>query len=157
MAELLVEGGGRVDPEALAARLLAWQDAMVAAGSADLLGPSTLRALRLVADGAPVGTTGRWGDTNGAAMRVAPVGIAVAPEPLDRLCAAVADLDRLTHDTTVANAGAAAVAAVVSAGVGGASGATPCSSAYRQPRSVRRHGTLRRGRRRGRRIGWAWT
>src|SRR3954451_19386063 len=119
VAELLVEGRGRVDPDVLAPRPLAWQDAMVAAGSADLLGPSTLRALRLVADGAPAGTTGRWGDTNGAAMRVAPVGIAVPPEPLDRLCAAVADLDRLTHDTTVANAGAAAVAAVVSAGVDG--------------------------------------
>ena len=69
--------------------------------------------------GAPAGTTGRWGDTDGAAMRVAPLGVATPPEPLDRLCAAVADLDRLTHDTTVANAGACAVAAVVSAGVDG--------------------------------------
>jgi ADP-ribosylglycohydrolase len=121
VARCLVDGGGRVDHDLLARLLLDWQGRMVAAGSADLLGPSTLRALRLVTEGAPVGTTGRWGDTNGAAMRVAPLGIAVPPAPLDRLCAAVADLDRLTHDTTVANAGAAAVAAVVSAGVDGAS------------------------------------
>ena len=120
VAECLVAGRGRVDPDLLASRLLGWQDRMVAAGSADLLGPSTLRALHLVAAGAPAGTTGRWGDTDGAAMRVAPLGVATPPEPLDRLCAAVADLDRLTHDTTVANAGACAVAAVVSAGVAGA-------------------------------------
>lgn len=120
VAECLVAGRGRVDPDLLARRLLGWQDRMQAAGSADLLGPSTLRALHLVAAGAPAGTTGRWGDTDGAAMRVAPLGVATPPEPLDRLCAAVADLDRLTHDTTVANAGACAVAAVVSAGVAGA-------------------------------------
>jgi ADP-ribosylglycohydrolase len=120
VAECLVAGSGRADPDLLARRLLGWQDQMVAAGSADLLGPSTLRALHLVAAGAPAGTTGRWGDTDGAAMRVAPLGVATPPEPLDRLCAAVADLDRLTHDTTVANAGACAVAAVVSAGIAGA-------------------------------------
>ena len=120
VAECLVAGRGRVDPDLLARRLLGWQDRMQAAGSGDLLGPSTLRALHLVAGGAPAGTTGRWGDTDGAAMRVAPLGVATPPEPLDRLCAAVADLDRLTHDTTVANAGACAVAAVVSAGVAGA-------------------------------------
>ena len=120
VAECLVAGRGRVDPDLLARRLLGWQDRMQAAGSADLLGPSTLRALHLVAAGAPAGTTGRWGDTDGAAMRVAPLGVATPPQPLDLLCAAVADLDRLTHDTTVANAGACAVAAVVSAGVAGA-------------------------------------
>ena len=42
VAECLVAGRGRVDPDRLASRLLGWQDRMVAAGSADLLGPSTL-------------------------------------------------------------------------------------------------------------------
>ena len=55
VAECLVAGRGRVDPDLLARRLLGWQDRMVAAGSADLLGPSTLRALHLVAAGAPAG------------------------------------------------------------------------------------------------------
>jgi ADP-ribosylglycohydrolase len=155
VADLLVQGHGRVDPDALATRLLAWQDAMVAAGSADLLGPSTLRALRLVADGAPVGTTGRWGDTNGAAMRVTPVGIAVPPEPLGRLCAAVADLDRLTHDTTVANAGAAAVAAVVSAGVGGAGWNDAVRLGVQAAAIGATHGHHVAGADVARRIGWA--
>jgi ADP-ribosylglycohydrolase len=120
LGRLLVEGGGRVAPDRLADRLLAWEAGMVARGSADLLGPSTRRALEQVAAGAPPGTTGRWGDTNGAAMRIAPVGIACPPEPLDRLVDLVADAGRLTHDTTVANAGASAVAAAVSSGVAGA-------------------------------------
>jgi hypothetical protein len=51
----------------------------------DALGPSTRRALQLLAQGAPTDVTGRWGDTNGAAMRVAPVGIAYPPGPIDRL------------------------------------------------------------------------
>ena len=126
VAECLVAGRGRVDPDLLAGRLLGWQDRMVAAGSADLLGPSTLRALRLVAAGAPAGTTGRWGDTDGAAHAGARRW--ASPSRPSRWTASarrVADLDRLTHDTTVAIAGACAVAAVVSAGVAGAAGEEP--------------------------------
>ncbi|MEO7980483.1 MAG: ADP-ribosylglycohydrolase family protein [Sporichthyaceae bacterium] len=155
VGELLVEGHGHVDPDRLADRLLAWQRRMAAAGSADLLGPSTLRALRLVADGAPVGSTGRWGDTNGAAMRVAPVGVAVPPEPLDRLCDAVADVDRLTHDTTLANAGACAVAAVVSAGVEGADWADALPLGLRAASLGARQGSHVAGADVARRIGWA--
>ena len=53
VAELLVEGHGTVDPEAMARGCWPGRTRWCAAGSADLLGPSTLRALRLVADGAP--------------------------------------------------------------------------------------------------------
>jgi ADP-ribosylglycohydrolase len=155
VARCLVDGGGVVDPDLLAGRLLDWQQRMTAAGSADLLGPSTLRALRLVTEGAPVGTTGRWGDTNGAAMRVTPLGIALPVEPLSRLCAAVADLDRLTHDTTVANAGAAAVAAVVSAGVGGASWAAAAPLGVEAATEGARHGSYVPGADVARRISWA--
>lgn len=120
LARALVDGRGTLDHRRLADDLLAWERRMVATGSADLLGPSTRRALTALADGASLTDAGRWGDTNGAAMRVAPVGIATPPRPLDRLCDRVHDASRLTHDTTIANAGASAVAAVVSAGVDGA-------------------------------------
>jgi len=155
VAECLVVGRGRMDPDLLASRLLGWQDRMMAAGSADLLGPSTLRALRLVAAGAPAGTTGRWGDTDGAAMRVAPLGVATPPEPLDRLCAAVADLDRLTHDTTVANAGACAVAAVVSAGVDGCGWDEAAAHGLRAAAAGSRLGSYVPGADVARRIRWA--
>lgn len=121
LGEMLVEGRGHVDPEAFAQALLAWEARMIAAGSQDLLGPSTRHALTLVAQGMSTELTGRSGSTNGAAMRVAPVGIAFAAEPLEGLVDAVFQSGHVTHNTTVAIAGASAVAAAVSAGVSGAS------------------------------------
>ena len=94
---------------------------MIAAGSADFLGPSTRKALTLAAEGVPTDLTGRTGATNGAAMRVAPVGIVFPHHPLDGLIDAVVQTGHVTHNTTIGIAGAAAVAAAVSAGVGGAS------------------------------------
>src|SRR5688572_701840 len=120
LARTLIDGRGEIDPALLAERLLDWERAMAAAGSLDLLGPSTKRALAAVSEGAAPGETGRTGDTNGAAMRITPVGIATPARPLDRLAAAVSAASRLTHDTTVAISGATAVAAAVSAGVDGA-------------------------------------
>ncbi len=121
LGEMLVAGAGRIDPPAFAHALLAWEARMQAAGSADLLGPSTRHALSLAAAGTSTELTGRTGATNGAAMRVAPVGIAFPPEPLSRLVDAVFQTGPLTHNTTVAIAGASAIAAAVSAGVAGAS------------------------------------
>jgi ADP-ribosylglycohydrolase len=120
LGELLVAGRGRVDPDRFAAELLAWERRMIAVGSQDLLGPSTRRALALVAEGASPELTGRSGSTNGAAMRVAPVGVAVTAEPLEAFVDAVYRSAYVTHNTTLAIAGASAVAAAVSAGVGGA-------------------------------------
>lgn len=117
IGRLLVAGRGHVDPYDLARELTAWQARMVAAGSQDLLGPSTTRAIDAIAAGEEPLTAGRSGATNGAAMRIAPVGIVHRPEPLGALVAAVAEVCQPTHGTGVAIAGAAAVAAAVSMGV----------------------------------------
>jgi ADP-ribosylglycohydrolase len=119
IARLLVEGGGRIEPGRLATELLGWEREMAAEGKTELLGPSTKAALEAVAAGADPATTGGGGLTNGAAMRIAPVGIALPPEPIDRLVKAVAAAGKVTHDTGVANSGAAAVAMAVSCGVAG--------------------------------------
>jgi ADP-ribosylglycohydrolase len=121
LGEMLVAGKGRIDPEAFAQALLAWEARMIAAGSADLLGPSTRHALTLVAAGTSTELTGRSGSTNGAAMRVAPVGIAFPTAPLSGIVDAVFQTGHVTHNTTIAIAGASAVAAAVSAGIAGAS------------------------------------
>ena len=49
---------------------------MRARGSLSLLGPSTKRALAALLAGTPLDETGRTGTTNGAAMRITPVGVA---------------------------------------------------------------------------------
>ena len=146
LGRLLVKGHGVVDPRELAEALVSWEREMTARGSLDLLGPSTKRALAAVLAGTPPEEAGASGDTNGAAMRIAPVGIAVAlnlPDPpsyaappshaspasppsplleasLSTLVDQVEAVSRVTHDTGLALAGAAAVAAAVSAGVSGA-------------------------------------
>ena len=119
VARLLVDDDGVVDPLRLAHALLAWQQRMAERGSLDLLGPSTRRALDAISAGEDPATTGATGSTNGAAMRVAAVGVATPPEPMGRLVDAVVAVGRPTHDTGIAHAGAAAVAAAVSWGVAG--------------------------------------
>jgi len=93
---------------------------MRARGSLDLLGPSTRAAVAAVLAGVPAERAGRTGTTNGAAMRVTPVGIAWPSADLTRLVAAVRAASRVSHDTGIAIAGASAVAAAVSAGIDGA-------------------------------------
>jgi ADP-ribosylglycohydrolase len=125
VAELLVAGAGRADPLALAGALAAWEARMRAAGSLDLLGPSTRAALDRLAAGIGPDRSGLGGATNGAAMRIAPVGIVcdlptpIGPAGLGRLVGRVVEVSRPTHNTGLAIAGAAAVAAAVSAGIAG--------------------------------------
>lgn len=118
LADHLCATGGRPRPAEIAAALLAWERESAARGRRDLLGPSTKRACEALARGEPVERAGIHGDTNGAAMRIAPVGIACAGDA--GLIDVVEAASLATHNTTVALAGAAAVAAAVSAGVDGA-------------------------------------
>jgi ADP-ribosylglycohydrolase len=121
LGRLLVEGQGTIDPRDLAGALVRWEIEMAERGSLDLLGPSTKRAVTAVLEGIPPEEAGASGATNGAAMRIAPVGIAV---PVDLGLSALVDhveaASRVTHHTGIALAGAAAVAAAVSAGLSGA-------------------------------------
>ncbi|MBO0776340.1 MAG: ADP-ribosylglycohydrolase family protein, partial [Actinobacteria bacterium] len=118
VAELLVAGGGDIDPAELARRLLRWEAAMRERGAASLLGPSTRRALTALLAGASVDEAGRAGTTNGAAMRITPVGIATPGDDPALLVDRVVAASTVTHNTSIALAGAAAVAAAVSAGIG---------------------------------------
>jgi len=119
LGRILVESGDRFDHARWVNALLDWERDVKARGSYDLLGPSTKRAIDAINDGVPAEEAGRGGDTNGAAMRIGPVGIMMPPAPLDALVAKVAETCRATHNTSIAIASAAAVAAAVSSGVAG--------------------------------------
>jgi ADP-ribosylglycohydrolase len=121
LGRLLVETDAYVDPAELAARLVAWEADVRARGSLDLLGPSTKLAVAALLAGVPAADTGRRGTTNGAAMRITPVGVATPAGDLNLLVNRVVEASQVTHNTGVALAGAAAVAAAVSAAVDGAS------------------------------------
>lgn len=141
LARHLVERNGGFDEQVWARTLLDWEEDTRRRGVHDLLGPSTKRAIGLLLDGVPASETGRGGTTNGAAMRIVPVGIATPAEPLGRLVDRVEETCRLTHNTAVAIASAAAVAAVVSAGVDGAAFAEGLPLALAAAREGQRRGT----------------
>ena len=163
LARLLVKGRGTIDPHELAGALTEWERAMAERGSLDLLGPSTKRAVAAILAGVPPEEAGATGTTNGAAMRIAPVGIAVPVALHDsipnlRLSTLV---DRtvmascVTHNTGVALAGAAAVAAAVSAGVSGATIAEATALGIQAASSAARRGHWVAGADVAARIEWA--
>jgi len=156
LGRLLVQGHGTIDPHELAGSLVRWEHDMAERGSLDLLGPSTKRAVTAVLVGTPPEEAGASGASNGAAMRIAPVGIMV---PLDlglsTLVDHVAAASRVTHNTGIALAGAAAVAAAVSAGVSGAGLAAATAAAVQAARLGAERGHWVAGADVAARIEWA--
>ena len=123
VASLLVRGrgssSGRValDAGEFAHALLAWEDSMIERGSLDLLGPSTKAALERVRAGEDPLSVGGAGTTNGAAMRVTPIGIAISTEDPLAFADAVWSSCQVTHATRQGFQSAALVAAAVSMGI----------------------------------------
>ena len=123
IASLLVRGrgtsSGRValDAGEFAHALLAWEDSMIERGSLDLLGPSTKAALERVRAGEDPLTVGGAGTTNGAAMRVTPIGIAMPTADPEAFADAVWSSCQVTHATRQGFQSAALVAAAVSFGI----------------------------------------
>ncbi len=155
VGRLLVAGHGHIAPGRLAAELLAWEADMAARGSLDLLGPSTKRAVAAVQAGVPLEQAGRYGDTNGAAMRVTPVGVAVPADDLPALVDRVVEASAVSHNTGVALAAASAVAAAVSAGIAGAGMAGAIDRAVAAARLGAGRGYWIAGADIATRIGWA--
>ncbi len=120
IASLLVRGGGSssgrvaLDAGDFSHALLAWEDSMIERGSLDLLGPSTKAALERVRAGEDPLTVGGLGTTNGAAMRVTPIGIAVSTADPEAFADAVWSSCQVTHATRQGFQSAALVAAAVS-------------------------------------------
>jgi ADP-ribosylglycohydrolase len=102
---------GRIAAEAAAQALLEWAETNQE--HLDLyLGPSTRRALEALRAGADPRQSGQTGETNGAAMRIAPVGIVNAGD-LEGTLLDTVEACLPTHGTTLAISGAAAAACAV--------------------------------------------
>jgi ADP-ribosylglycohydrolase len=116
LADSIIEKG-RVDPQDIAGRLMKWAEDAGAFESL-IVGPSSLRALHRIRSGVPIELSGVTGDTNGASMRIAAVGIYGGGD-LERTVDAVAAACMPTHNTNVAIAGASAVAMVIGCAISG--------------------------------------
>ena len=120
IASLLLKGHGSgltLDAGEFSHALLAWEDSMIERGSLDLLGPSTKAALERVRAGEDPLRVGGEGTTNGAAMRVTPIGIAASTSAPQLFADAVWSSCQVTHATRQGFQSAALVAAAVSLGI----------------------------------------
>lgn len=140
LANRLIVGQGRIDEADLAKDLLDWEEDVKARGLRDLLGPSSKAALDAMVDGASILETGRNGTTNGAAMRIAPVGIAFGAEPITHFVDQVESACRLTHNTGEAIAAASSIAALISCGVDGLDFESSLSTALNAAEEGQRRG-----------------
>ncbi|WP_034477899.1 PfkB family carbohydrate kinase [Actinomyces graevenitzii] len=120
IASLLLKGHGsglNLDAGEFSHALLAWEDSMIERGSLDLLGPSTKAALERVRAGEDPLRVGGEGTTNGAAMRVTPIGIAASTSDRQLFADTVWSSCQVTHATRQGFQSAALVAAAVSLGI----------------------------------------
>jgi len=120
IASLLLKGHGsglNLDASEFSHALLAWEDSMIERGSLDLLGPSTKAALERVRAGENPLRVGGEGTTNGAAMRVTPIGIAASTSDRQLFADAVWSSSRGPPPTRRGLQSAALVAAAVSLGI----------------------------------------
>ncbi|MGY2375389.1 ADP-ribosylglycohydrolase family protein [Pseudomonas sp. SDO524_S393] len=157
VGELLVEGRGLIEPTVLAQRLIDWEAVMRAKGSQDLLGPSTKRAIDMILAGHTPEESGRYGTTNGAAMRITPVGIAADVSDPKAFIQAVIQACQVTHNTTLGISSAAAVAAVVSAGINGVDLGEALNVGVQVAQQAENQGHWIAGGRISTRISWART
>ena len=114
VASILTSLNGGFDQREFAKQLISWEESIRNRGLLDLLGPSTKAALTNLQAGMDVSLTGRDGTTNGAAMRIAPVGILCSSSNLDGLVRKVIEVSMLTHNTSSALGAAAGVAGIIS-------------------------------------------
>lgn len=110
--DMLVKHQGVIEVETYIEQLRIWsKDARLA----ELVsGPSTRKALAMMDEGVPLAQTGRFGTTNGAAMKIAPIGMLADYRDLPDLVEKVQQICIPTHNTSVAIAGASSVAAAIS-------------------------------------------
>ncbi|MCI1888958.1 ADP-ribosylglycohydrolase family protein [Bifidobacterium crudilactis] len=112
LCDMLIETGGKVEPEVFVRYLIDWLDHDEK--SAVVAGPSTKRAVEAIKHGTPLTESGIWGTTNGAAMKIAPIGLVSNCDDLGLLVSNVAAICLPTHNTQIAIQGASVIAAAVS-------------------------------------------
>ena len=122
LADNLIAGEGAFDEPSFARELLSWEASMAAAGSLDLLGPSTKAALLALAQSVDPLSVSLAGTTNGGAMRIPALACAIPVLPIrgaEALISSTLEVNRLSHNSPYANLGCIAIATMISAGIDG--------------------------------------
>ncbi|PWC12320.1 ADP-ribosylglycohydrolase family protein [Brenneria roseae subsp. americana] len=120
LADALIECEGKIDPVAIGKHILHWALSFNAFEK-NILGPTSKAALTAIQHGTAIGELDNNGLTNGAAMRISPLGCLVPVDSLDDFIRDVELASSATHKSDVAIAGATVIAWAVSKGIDGVS------------------------------------
>lgn len=113
----IANAGGKADTEEFIKLLLYWEEHEDY--TINVIGPSTRKAIDAIRKGTDIRETGRFGTTNGAAMKISPVGMVSDYRNMEQLVKNVYQICLPTHNTGIAVGGASAIAAAVSYAVSG--------------------------------------
>lgn len=117
IAKMIIENHGIINTESYINQLIQWKNESNVA--ALVCGPSTLKALEAIERGVSVEETGKFGTTNGAAMKISPIGMISDYRDIDALIQKVSMICKPSHNTSIAIQGASIVAGIVSYVVSG--------------------------------------
>lgn len=117
IANMIVDNHGAINTESYINQLVKWKNESKIA--ALVCGPSTLKALEAIERGVSVEVTGKLGTTNGAAMKISPIGMISDYHDVDALIHNVSMICKPSHNTSIAIQGAGIVAGMVSYVVAG--------------------------------------
>lgn len=123
LADAIIECDGEIVPEVIARNVLSWAEGFDAFNK-NIFGPSSKAAMHAIKQGTPISELENNGVTNGAAMRVSPMGCLLPTHCLDTFVDQVALASSPTHKSDVAISGAVAIAWAVSKAIEGESWAT---------------------------------
>ncbi|TRN24253.1 ADP-ribosylglycohydrolase family protein [Vibrio furnissii] len=118
LADAIIECDGQIVPEVIARNVLTWAEGFDAFNK-NIFGPSSKAAMRAIKEGIAISELQNNGVTNGAAMRVSPMGCLLPTNCLDDFIEQVALASSPTHKSDVAIAGAVVVAWAVSKAIEG--------------------------------------
>ncbi len=120
LADALLEREGKIDPNLIGRNILDWA-LRFDAFNKNVLGPTSKIALNAIRDGKPVAELENNGVTNGAAMRVSPLGCLLPARDVDSFINDVALASSPTHKSDLAVAGAVVIAWAISRAIDGES------------------------------------
>ncbi len=112
----LYQTGFEPDGHVTALNILKWAEEQNAF-DCNILGPTSKAALQLIKEGKGARSVAETALSNGAAMRIAPVGCLFEMEEQKQLAKYVCSISRETHESDITIASAAMIAAAVSAAV----------------------------------------
>lgn len=117
IANMIVENYGVINTESYINQLINWKNESPVA--ALVCGPSTLKALEAIEQGVSWEVTGKFGTTNGAAMKISPIGLLSDYRNPEHLIDNVSMICKPSHHTSIAIQGASIIAGIVSYVVSG--------------------------------------